>query len=87
MTITTNSLEARLRIVEGKAVDKSSAKALQSKLDAADASVFEPDPRMIIGGELGEAIADRAARLNVPASVLINGLLPASSSLMKQAPK
>ena len=83
MKITTSSLEDRLRIVEGKAVDKSAAKALQTKLDAADASAFEPDPKTIIGGELGDAIADRAAHLNAPASVLINGLLPAASSLMK----
>ena len=82
MTITT-SLEDQLRIVEGKTIDKTAANALQTRLDAADASAFEPDPRIIIGGELGEAIADRAAHLNVPASVLINGLLPASSSLMK----
>lgn len=83
MKITTSSLEDRLRIVEGKAVDRSAAKALQTKLDAADASAFEPDPKTIIGGELGDAIADRAAHLNAPASVLINGLLPAASSLMK----
>ena len=43
------------------------------------------DPLVLIGGELGQAIANRAERLHVPASVLINGLLPVAASQLPRA--
>lgn len=40
------------------------------------------NPHGIIGGALGDAIAARSDRLAIPSSVIINGLLPVSGSLL-----
>lgn len=42
----------------------------------------DTNPRDIIGGALGDAIAARSDRLSIPASVIINGLLPVAGSLL-----
>lgn len=43
------------------------------------------DPLALIGGELGQSIANRAERLHVPSSVLINGLLPVAASQLPRS--
>lgn len=49
------------------------------------ASALILDPVALIGGELGKAIATRAERLQVPSSVLMNGVFPSAASQMPNA--
>ena len=52
----------------------------ESVVQSEQAAALTLDPTALIGGELGTALQNRADRLQVPASVLINGLLPVAAS-------
>lgn len=87
--IHTDEAREAIKAMMGEGIDEPQAETLgdatASVVESHRASSLILDPTKLIGGKLGAAIASRAERLEVPSSVLMNGVLPSAASQMPNA--